>query len=144
MNTYKKFEFDEFEEKDLSVCIEQKPETVAEQPFATKCRRSSVTEQIVNVRSWCSAFCAVLNVMDVCDDAKRNFVVKKSEEMSRQNSYECDEEHNENCKKQQCHKNMLNATLLFDDQNNALSTKEKMTAKYRHESSQTDVELMTQ
>eukprot|EP01084_Bolivina_argentea_P316423 548480_1 len=42
-------------------------------------RRSSenlaiITEEIITCRSWCNAFMEVINVIDVCNDAKKNFV----------------------------------------------------------------------
>ena len=115
----------------------------------TKRRRDSITEQVVSLTSWCSAFCEVMNVMDVCNDAKRNFVVTKVDEsgkLSRQNSYECDENGTET-QSEQCDgngKNMLNATLLFDEQNCRLNTKKKRTEQYRYEANHVNIELITQ
>jgi hypothetical protein len=98
---------------------EIEPEIVDEHEFAsqtaqsfTKRRRKSsenmaiITEQIVSVKSWCAAFCEVMNVIDVCNDAKKHFFVKTADEcVDEEKTYE----HPQSNNKMQ---SMLNTTLL--------------------------------
>merc|ERR1712130_785452 len=105
-----------------------------------------ISKEMVTIKSWCSAFGEVLNVMDVCYDAKKNFVSATPSEfrmdsgrITPQKSYEYDQEETDldcNVIRKNKSKHMLNAELLFDGKNNALNTNEKRQKQYVIETKQ--------
>lgn len=160
-------------EEDLAIRTSVKNE-VLEQGRPKRKRRASsedmaiISEEIITFKSWCTAFWEVMNVMDVCNDAKQNLVTPATSMISemgqKQTSYdeyndaEDDIDHVQQAiqdgnimtldgstikRQKRNNKNMLNRTLLLDETNISLSTKEKRKNEYIKDSKQMNIELLT-
>jgi len=107
----------------------------------------------VTVRAWCSALCRVLNVMDVCDDARVHFVTpianKKLLMKQRSVDEEAEEEDVQDDIDVETHRRArvssqrLKDTLLFDEQHTELATKKQRQQAYAKECKQHNIELIT-
>eukprot|EP00486_Rosalina_sp_Unknown_P014950 CAMPEP_0201595358 /NCGR_PEP_ID=MMETSP0190_2-20130828/192381_1 /ASSEMBLY_ACC=CAM_ASM_000263 /TAXON_ID=37353 /ORGANISM="Rosalina sp." /LENGTH=302 /DNA_ID=CAMNT_0048055303 /DNA_START=469 /DNA_END=1377 /DNA_ORIENTATION=- len=155
--------------------LSTKNEVLEQNKPKRKRRKSSenlaiISEEIITFKSWCSAFLEVINVFDVCNDVKDNFVTPASSMISemglnQQKSYDEYNDDDENDidhvqqaiqdgnisldgssikrSKRKNRNNMLNTTLLLDETNISLSTKEKRKNEYIKDSQQMNIELLT-
>eukprot|EP01083_Nonionella_stella_P201577 737336_1 len=140
---YKKFSsFGDSEEKDLEDV--NGIESMQEQRVFEDGNKEiqTVPEEMVSIKSWCCAFWDVINFVDVCNDAKANFVepsvdLMDNPGMTPQGSY--DDDINDKTKDKA--KQLLNANLLFDDGNKELRTKKQRTHQYVKEYERTNLNI---